>query len=200
MSKLDVGEFILSRKGNYSIHIVANSRFIVVINRDTNSVEECIRIEDSIRAHIDNPENIFMNISSNLKIDFSKIGRSTKICKSSFIDETRKQFFPKEAKLKNSKIITDNGHTIAIGSSDDYDMLNFYNYETPLDTLLGGIVERDRNGKPILGITLHANTNYLNQIACHGTDYGDDYEKFYVDFGIIAESKSSNDIHFIPTN
>lgn len=199
MKKLDIGEFILSRKkGNYSIHMVVGSRFVIIINRDTNSVEECIRIEDSVMAHIDEPNSFFLKIQSvpEIKIDLSKIGTCSG---SSIVSVTFKNEDQSITEINApNNIDTNDGHKVTIVPSD---MIYPYYNNSGLNTILGSIVQKDGNGKPILGITLHANTDYLNRMVCdYGTNYGNDYEKFYTDFGIIAESKYNNNIHFIPTN
>lgn len=201
MGKLDIITLMESMlNGNYSIHTVADSGYVIVTDRGTNEVLKCIRIEDSVEAHIDQPINIFINIQSNLKIDISKIGicGHPAIVAAGFENDNKAHFFPSVTRLKySSDIGMDNGHTITISPSDATPFYNSFG----LNTILGSVIEKDNMGKPILGIVLHANTDYLNQITCdYGTNYEDDYEKIYTEFGIIAESKwDSDDIHFVPT-
>ena len=198
MDKLDIITLMESMlNGNYSIHTAADSGYVIVIDRNINEVLRCIRVKDSVEAHIDQPINIFINIQSNLKIDISKIGvcGHPAISVVGFINDNKDHFLPSMTRLKSSSNIDmNNGHTITISPSDANP---FY-----LNTILGSVIEKDSMGKPILGITLHANTDYLNQIICdYGTNYKDDYKKIYTEFGIIAESiLDPDDIHFVPTN
>lgn len=200
MSSLDLTALIQNLNGNCSIHIVSFSNYVIITNRVTNNVLKCIRIKDAVEAHIDDHINIFANIRFNMNINISKIGvcgHQAIVSASCGDDQNMKRLFlPLAAKLKDHTTVnTDNDHLVEISP---YDSINI-GYPA-LNTVLGSLIEKDNEGKPLLGVTLFANTDYLNQIACsYGSNYGDDYKKTFTEFGIIVESKTNpNDIHFIP--